>query len=285
MCLRHYCYPARSSRAQPSVRSGLRIDDSILLTSKTAWRVLVVYIHTRRAEPLLNKTASLRKSKMPATCLDRSGRTDGLGRAEPFCLDRLRALRSERGSGSDLWTLWHMSSGVFRDEHHQLMTSGCTRTPTPFPCKSIGAEFVLHEPTVLLPIREIGYTATVLCLVPSLEPGSSSSPPAALQTTKAASVGASCRHRTGGKGKKEAGLSAQLRHSDAITYLPRVSKKHPLRNRVILLLRILPICSCWPGVREVSLPRHWSAASHRIADARSIRLPPSHRLLVGCHVV
>ena len=132
MCLRHYCYPARSSRAQPSVRSGLRIiDDSIPLTSKTAWRVLVVYIHTRRAEPLLNKTASLRKSKMPATCLDRSGRTDGLGRAEPFCLDRLRALRSERGSGSDLWTLWHMSSGVFRDEHHQsITTSGRARAHT-----------------------------------------------------------------------------------------------------------------------------------------------------------
>jgi hypothetical protein len=282
MCLRHYCYPARSSRAQPSVRSGLRIDDSILLTSKTAWRVLVVYIHTRRAEPLLNKTASLRKSKMPATCLDRSGRTDGLGRAEPFCLDRLRALRSERGSGSDLWTLWHMSSGVFRDEHHQLMTSGCTRTPTPFPCKSIGAEFVLHEPTVLLPIREIGYTATVLCLVPSLEPGSSSSPPAALQTTKAASVGASCRHRTGGKGKKEAGLSAQLRHSDAIIY-PEYRKSTRCEIESYFYFAFFPFVPVGQGSGRC--PSRGIGPPHRIADARSNRLPPSHRLLVGCHVV
>ena len=66
------------------------------------------------------------------------------------------------------------------------------------------------------------------------------------------------------KAKKEAGLPAQLRHSDAITYLPRVSKKHPLRNRVILLLRILPICSCWPGVRERGFPP--AALVRRIAS-------------------
>ena len=62
-----------------------------------------------------------------------------------------------------------------------------------------------------------------------------------------------------------AGLAAaQLRHSDAITYLPRISKKRPLRNRVILLLRILPICSCWPGVREGGFPP--AALVRRIAS-------------------
>ena len=68
---------------------------------------------------------------------------------------------------------------------------------------------------------------------------------------------------------------AQRRHY----YLPRVSKKHPLRNRVILLLRILPICSCWPGVRNISFPRHWA---RRIADAgaTSLRTNLSPRSIV-----
>ena len=51
-----------------------------------------------------------------------------------------------------------MSSGAFRDEHQ---SQAVARTPTPFPCKSIGAEYHLHEPTVSFHIREIGYTAIV----------------------------------------------------------------------------------------------------------------------------
>jgi hypothetical protein len=80
-------------RAQPSVRSRLRADDSIL-RSPPNQNSLECLLFTR-AEPLLSQ-----EIKVP-----RPERTDW-GARKPFCLDRLRALRSERGSGIDLWTLW-----------------------------------------------------------------------------------------------------------------------------------------------------------------------------------
>jgi hypothetical protein len=55
-----------------------------------------------------------------------------------------------------------------------------------------------------------------------------------------APAGASCRHRTGGKGKSAGGRAAglaQLRHNDAIIY-PDIEA--PLWNRVILLIVFFP---------------------------------------------
>jgi hypothetical protein len=145
-----------------------------------------------------------------------------------------------------------MSSGAFRDEHQ---SQAVARTPTPFPCKSIGAEYHLHEPTVSFHIREIGYTAIVFYRLTC----SSQAHHHRLQLCRTTSVSrlpaAGTELAVKPKGQGCSGTTTPLLHGADIDYYCTAAKSSHTFSP------LLSHSSCWPGVREISLPRHWSAAS------------------------